>query len=113
MQRLMVEGCAEAKTPSVRARVRELTSATLRLYARYLHLEGEAAERSPDPLFMHIAIIGLCEFFAAAQAMILPLAPDDIDATELAERYRSFIRKLVVDGLRSRVESPQGLKDDA
>jgi len=112
MQRLMIEGCAEAKTPAVRARVHELTAATLRNYAKYLHLEGDDADRSPDPLFMHVAIIGLCEFFAAAQAMIVPLAPKDIDATELARRYRTFIRKLVLDGLRARVEAP-AVKGDA
>jgi hypothetical protein len=53
---------------------------------------------------MHVAIIGMCEFFAAAQAMILPLVPEGIDADELAERYKDFIVHLVLDGLRSRVE---------
>jgi len=113
MQRLMVEGCADAKSPSVRARVRELTAATLRVYAEFLHLDGEQAEISPDPLFMHIAIIGLCEFFAAAQPMILPQAPSHMDAAELAKRYKSFICKLVLDGLRSRVEAPRKLRAGA
>lgn len=107
MQRLMIDGCAEAKTPSVRARVRELNAAAVRGYARFLHLEGEAADASPDPLFMHVAIIGLCEFFAAAQAMILPLAPKHIGATELADRYEAFIRALVLDGLRARLAAPK------
>jgi TetR/AcrR family transcriptional regulator len=104
MQRLMVDGCAESKSPSVRARVRDLNSGAVRYYARLLHLEGDDAASSPDPLFMHIAVIGLCEFFAAAQAMILPLAPKHLDAPQLAQRYEAFIRKLVLDGLRSRVE---------
>ena len=106
MQRLMIEECAEAKTPAVRARVRELNSIAVGHYAQFLHLEGAAAERSPDPLFLHVAIIGLCEFFAAAQAMILPLAPKHLDAKALAQRYEHFIRNLVLDGLRSRIERP-------
>ncbi len=85
MQRLMIDGCAEAKSPAVRARVRELNADAVRHYAQFLHLEGEEAEASPDPLFMHVAIIGLCEFFAAAQAMILPLAPQHLSAAELAQ----------------------------
>jgi TetR/AcrR family transcriptional regulator len=113
MQRLMIEGCAEAKTPSVRARVRELTGPALQRYAKFLHLEGDQADSSPDPLFMHVAIIGLCEFFAAAQAMILPLAPKHMDAKELARRYETFIRRMVLDGLRSRVEVPKKLRADA
>jgi AcrR family transcriptional regulator len=113
MQRLMVEECAQAKSPAVRARVRELNAGAVRRYARFLHLEGPGDESSPDPLFAHIAIIGLCEFFAAAQAMILPLAPKHMDAAELAHRYELFIRNLVLDGLRSRVETPGKLKADA
>jgi AcrR family transcriptional regulator len=104
MQRLMVAGLAEAKSPSVRARVHEINLGAVRYYAQYLDLNGEL-ESSPEPLFMHVAVIGLCEFFAAAQAMILPLAPKHLDAKELAVRYESFISKLVLDGLRARLES--------
>ena len=114
MQRLMIDGCAEAKTPSVRARVRELNAGAVRYYSQLLHLEGDEAESSTEPLFMFIAVIGLCEFFAAAQAMILPLAPKHLDAKELAQRYEAFIRKLVLDGLRSRLETPRKrIKADA
>jgi TetR/AcrR family transcriptional regulator len=104
MQRLMIDGCAEAKSAAVRARVRTLTAEAMHHYAEFLHLEGDAEAASPDPLFMHIAIIGLCEFFAAAQAMILPVAPKHLDATQLAQRYKAFICDLVLDGVRSRVE---------
>jgi hypothetical protein len=62
---------------------------------------------------MHVAVIGLCEFFAAAQAMILPLAPKHLDANELARRYETFIRQLVLDGVRARVKSAQEFKADA
>jgi AcrR family transcriptional regulator len=113
MQRLMIDVLAETKSPTVRARMREMNAFAVRNYAQFLHLEGEEAEASPDPLFMHVAVIGLCEFFAAAQAMILPLAPKHLDATQLAERYEAFIRKLVLDGVRSRVEGPKKLKADA
>jgi AcrR family transcriptional regulator len=113
MQRLMVEGLAEAKTPAVRAAVRELNAGAVQIYAQFLHIEGAEAESSPDPLFAHVAVIGLCEFFAAAQAMILPLAPKHIDATELAQRYKTFISRLVLDGLRSRLKTPRKIKADA
>ena len=110
MQRLMIDGCAEAKSVAVRARVRALTTDALHRYAEFLHLEGAAQEASPDPLFMHIAIIGLCEFFAAAQAMILPVAPKHLDATQLAQRYKAFICNLVLDGVRSRVQTTAKVK---
>jgi hypothetical protein len=85
----------------------------VRYYAQYLHLDADEAQRSPDPLFMHVAIIGLCEFFAAAQAMILPLAPKNLSAKELSQRYENFIRKLVLEGLRARMETRSGVTNDA
>jgi len=112
MQRLMIDECAQAKSPAVRARVRELNAGAVQGYADYLHLDPSEAETSPDPLFMHVAIIGLCEFYAAAQAMILPLAPKHLDAKELAVRYEQFICKLVLDGLRSRIEPKRKIKAD-
>jgi TetR/AcrR family transcriptional regulator len=112
MQRLMIDAC-EAKSPAVRARVRELNAGALRAYGQFFPLEGNKAESSLDPLFIYVAVIGMCEFFAAAQAMILPLAPKELDATELAQRYETFISKLVLDGLRSRMEDSKKLKADA
>jgi hypothetical protein len=97
----------------VRARVRELNAEAVHYYAQLLNFEGTEEQASPEPLFMHIAVIGLCEFFAAAQAMILPLAPKHFDAKSLTEAYGKFIRHLILDGVRSRVEAPARIKDDA
>lgn len=104
MQRLMIDECAGSKSAEVRRRVRELNNGVVSRYALLLHTEKEESTRATDPLFMHVAIIGMCEFFAAAQAMITPLAPAGMSADELAEQYKDFIVRLVVDGLRSRVE---------
>ena len=100
MQRLMVEECAEAKSPVVRARVQELTGQVVHELGGLLRSGARKAERSPEALFLHVAMIGLCEFFAAAQAVILPLAPQGMSADELAARYERFIHDLVLDGIR-------------
>jgi hypothetical protein len=83
--------------------VRELNTGVVSRYALMLHAE-KTSSSATDPLFMHVAIIGMCEFFAAAQAMIMPLVPDGIDPGELASRYKDFVVRLVLDGMRSRVE---------
>jgi AcrR family transcriptional regulator len=111
MQRLMIDECAGSKSAMVRRRVLEMNAAAVHSYALLLHEERGKARDATDPLFMFVAIIGLCEFFAASQAMILPLAPAGVKANELAARYRKFIVSLVLDGLRSRVEpwsAPRG-----
>ncbi len=108
MQRLMVEECAEAKSPAVRARAQELTAQVVQQLAGLMRADSKTAESSPDALFMHVAMIGLCEFFAASQAMILPLAPKGMSATELASRYEKFIHDLVLDGVRKRLRPADG-----
>jgi TetR/AcrR family transcriptional regulator len=104
MQRLMIDECANSKSAEVRRRVRELNTGAVSRYALMLHTEKGATTAATDPLFMYVALIGMSEFFAAAQAMIMPLVPDGISADVLAERYKDFIERLVLDGLRSRVE---------
>jgi TetR/AcrR family transcriptional regulator len=104
MQRLMVEECAGSKSADVRRRVRELNEGAVSFYRLLVHSEKHSAKNPTDPLFMFVAVIGMCEFFAAAQGMIQPLAPEGVSAEELAARYKDFITRLVLDGLRSQVE---------
>jgi AcrR family transcriptional regulator len=102
MQRLMIDECAESKLPAIRQRVRDLNARAVAGYARLLS-QQEAEPLAPaDPLLLYIAIIGMSEFFVAAQPMILPLLPGKPDPDALAERYKAFIVHLVLDGLRPR-----------
>lgn len=104
MQRLMIDECGTSKSAEVRRRVRELNAGALHHYALLLHPERETSSSATDPIFMHVAIIGMCEFFAASLPMIMPLVPNGIGTDELVRRYKQFIVRLVLDGLRSRVE---------
>jgi len=103
MQRLMVDECASSRSSQVRKRVREINSGKIDALGRVLR-SGDRTS-STDPLFLYVAMVGMCEFFAAAQAMILPLAPAGMSPGELAKRYRKFIAGLTLDGLRSRIGS--------
>lgn len=104
MQQLMIDECANSKSPEVRRRVRELNAGAVSRHALLLHSGKRTRVNATDPLFMHVAIIGMCEFFAAAQSMITPLVPAGVSADQLVERYKTFIVRLVLDGMRSRLE---------
>jgi AcrR family transcriptional regulator len=104
MQRLMIDECAQAKSAEVRRRVVEMNAVAIHHYARLLGLGAKAEAKSLEPLFMHVAIIGMCEFFLAAQPWVRPIAPAELSTAQLTERYREFITGLVLDGLRSHVE---------
>jgi TetR/AcrR family transcriptional regulator len=105
MQRLMIDECAASSSLEVRQRVREINAAFVDSLALLLHPEKNRKREETVPLFLYISIVGLCEFFAAAQAMIVPLAPAGVSPDELAARYRKFIVNLVLDGIRSRIET--------
>jgi AcrR family transcriptional regulator len=102
MQRLMIDECAESKSPAVRKRVSELNAAAIAGYARLLDPHESEPLEPADPLLLYIAIIGMAEFFATAQPMILPLLPAGTRPGDLAERYKEFIAKMVLDGLKPR-----------
>jgi TetR/AcrR family transcriptional regulator len=104
MQRLMIDECAGSRSAEVRRRIREINTAMVDQLALLLHPETKGAREPTDALFLYVAMVGLCEFFAAAQNMILPLAPGGLGADELAARYKKFITRLMLDGMRSRVE---------
>jgi len=55
-----------------------------------------------DPLFLHVAMIGIFDFFVLAQPLIRNLVPKDTDLDELAQRFETFVVHLLLDGLRKR-----------
>jgi TetR/AcrR family transcriptional regulator len=102
MQRLMVEELAESSSPEVREAVRERNGALVAHYREII--ENQIGEEivDVDPLFLHVAILGVCEFFTAAQSVVLPLTEPGTAPKELADRYQQFVTDLFLNGLRKR-----------
>jgi AcrR family transcriptional regulator len=102
MQRLMVDELAEGGTAEVREAVRKRNKGLVDRYAEILkdQVGGEIVE--VDPLFLHVAILGVCEFFTAAQAIVMPLVEPGTDPADLAARYEAFVIDLFLNGLRRR-----------
>jgi len=107
MQRLMLEECAEAKSAVVRKRVRDLNTAAIAGYGKVLDQSASEPLEPADPLLLYIAIIGMSEFFASAQPMIVPLLPANTSPEQLAERYKAFVARMVLNGLRPRTRNPR------
>jgi TetR/AcrR family transcriptional regulator len=102
MQRLMVDELAESPSPEVREAVRQRNAGLVARYAEILEKQIGDEIVDVDPLFLHAAILGVCEFFTAAQAVVLPLAEPGTDPKELADRYQEFVVDLFLNGLRKR-----------
>jgi len=102
MQRLMVDELAEHGSPEVREAIRVRNHGLVERYAEILKQQVGDEIVDVDPLFLHAAILGVCEFFTAAQSVILPLAEPGADPADLAARYEAFVIDLFLNGLRRR-----------
>lgn len=102
MQRLMVDELSGARSAAVRDMVRTWSKAPIEFFEQ-LARDTEGEELTDfDPLFLHLAIIGISDFFTSGQAMIRLLVPPGSDMTALEQEYERFVVRLLLDGLRRR-----------
>jgi AcrR family transcriptional regulator len=102
MQRLMIEELDSASSPEVRQKMREWNRQPLSSYARLQELDEQGALRKFDPLFMHLAVVGISDFFASGAPLVELLVPPGTDLAELGRNYEAFVVRLVLEGLKAR-----------
>jgi AcrR family transcriptional regulator len=102
MQRLMIEELDSASSPEVRAKMREWNRVPVSYYAKLKELDSEGKLTDFDPLFMHLAVVGISDFFASGAPLIELLVAPDTDMEELGRQYEAFVTRLLSDGLRKR-----------
>jgi AcrR family transcriptional regulator len=102
MNRLMIDELAHAKSPQVRERQRAMNIAAAAAIGDLMERDRGATLTNVDPLFLHVALIGIFDFFVLAQPLIRNLVPEGTDMEELAQRFEDFVVRLVLDGLRAR-----------
>jgi AcrR family transcriptional regulator len=102
MQRLMIEELDSASSAEVREKMREWNRQPLSNYARLQELDAEDELRKFDPLFMHLAVVGISDFFASGAPLVTLLVPPGTDMDELGREYEAFVTRLLTDGVRKR-----------
>jgi AcrR family transcriptional regulator len=102
MQRLMIEELDSASSAEVREKMREWNRQPLSNYAKLQELDGEGKLRAFDPLFMHLAVVGISDFFASGAPLIELLVPPGTDMEELERKYEDFVTRMLTDGVRKR-----------
>ena len=81
-----------------------ITARGMRLTIAMLHDDSGARVRRIDPRFLHVAIIGLTEFFLTAKPLLLELFGEDADMEELKVRYIDFLNDLILHGITESTE---------
>ena len=106
MQRLMLNELDSASSGEVRESVREWNRVPVNQYAaikaldRRGEVDGELIDF--DPLFLHLAVVGISDFFVTGGPLVQLLTPEGTDMDDLARRYEAFVERLLLDGLRKR-----------
>jgi AcrR family transcriptional regulator len=102
MQRLMLDELDSTSSPELRDSLRKWNRVPVDYYAglRDLDVDGDLADY--NPLFLHLAVIGISDFFVTGGPLVELLVPDGTDMEELGRQYEVFVEKLLMDGLKKR-----------
>ena len=102
MQRLMIEELDNARSGEVLEQVREWNLGPVEFYDAIAKSDDGKQLAPFDALFLHLAVIGISDFFVAGAPLVRLLAPPGTDMDELDRRYEAFVTQLLMNGLRKR-----------
>jgi TetR/AcrR family transcriptional regulator len=102
MQRLMVEELSGARSATIREQLQIWNRGPIEFYEKLRAQDGGAVLSDFNPLFLHLAVIGISDFFVSGQRLIELLASENDDPEQLARDYERFVVSLITDGLRKR-----------
>lgn len=102
-QRLLSEEIATLKSQRARQVLHRLNRLTLDLYGSIFR-DGakEKSLRALDPVFVHIAIAGMCELFMSSKPLLEDAFGKGAEPADYAKRYADTVAQLLLDGARSR-----------
>lgn len=99
--RLMIESVLNSNTPAAIKLMNDVTARGVSAYRSVLEEGWEQGQfRQVDSVFLHFAIIGLCEFFVPGLPMLGVATGEKAELARFREPYRDFICELVINGLR-------------
>jgi TetR/AcrR family transcriptional regulator len=102
MQRLMIEELDSASSPDVLDQVREYNLVPVEFYEQIASSDAGKELAPFDALFLHLAVIGISDFFVSGAPLVRLLAPAGTDMAELDRKYEAFVTQLLLNGLRKR-----------
>jgi AcrR family transcriptional regulator len=102
MQRLMAEELSNARSPEIREQLREWQQMPVEAYRELRESDETGKLTDFTPLFLHLAVMGISDFFHSAEEVVKMLVPEGTDLAALEREYEAFIPRLLLDGLRRR-----------
>jgi AcrR family transcriptional regulator len=101
--RLLIEEIATWKSQRARQLFHRLNHATIDLYGSIFR-DGAKAKtlRTLDPVFVHLAVIGMCELFMSSKLLLEDALGKGAHPAKYAKRYADTVVQFLVDGARQR-----------
>ena len=102
-QRLLIEEIATLKSQRARQMFHRLNQMTLKLYGAIFR-EGvkDKSLRALDPVFVHIAVAGMCEFFMSSKLLLEDAFGKGAAPADHAQRFSDTVVQFLIDGARAR-----------
>jgi TetR/AcrR family transcriptional regulator len=101
--RFLLEEIAVSELAAARKAFQRINQAAI---GRFKELLADGARdgslRNADPVLLHVAIIGLCEFFFSSRVLLENALGKGTVPEALADRYVALISDLVIEGIATR-----------
>lgn len=102
MQRLMIDELVGSQSPEVVKRMRDLNLGAVRSFSDLMVRDGGKELNAVDPLFLHLLIIGVADFYISAKPLVKLLAPPGSNMRDIDRAFETFAASVLLDGLRKR-----------
>ncbi len=102
VHRLMVDELADARSATIRQRQGEMNQRAVDSIRQVFEQDRGQQLRAVNPLFLHLALVGLFDFYASAQPVVRNLVPAGTDLEQLGRQFEDFVVDLVLNGVRRR-----------
>lgn len=103
LHRLLIEEIAVSESSEARKTFHELNHVALGVLGQLIK-DGvkDGSLRRLDPVLLHVAIIGMCEFFLSSRVLLEDALGKAASPQSLSKRYADVIAGLVLEGVRTR-----------
>jgi hypothetical protein len=101
IHRLMVDELAGGKSVAIGQHLGVLNRKAVKDLDELMDRDGGSSLRKVNPAFLHVALLGLFDFFVSAEPVVRQLVPEGTDMKALAADYEEFVTDLILNGLRT------------
>lgn len=102
VHRLMVDELADARSAQIRQRQGEMNRRAVDSISHVFKQDQGRQLRPINPLFLHLALVGLFDFYASAQPVVRNLVRPGTDLEQLGRQFEDFVVDLLLNGVRKR-----------